>query len=67
MSNKLSALIGSLTIEQAKQYNAETDKILWIIDNLLDPRDIPCGWSDKNVLLVENKLCELLDNSSPEC
>lgn len=42
MSNtpKTDALIASLTAEQARTYAVQTDKLLWIEYNLLDPAEI---------------------------
>lgn len=37
---KTDALIASLTIEQAREYAAETDKLVWVETVLLDPNNI---------------------------
>jgi hypothetical protein len=53
---KLAELISSLTVEQAKEYAAQTDKWCWVVDNLLDPYDIPNSKAEK----VEDALEALL-------
>ncbi len=37
----ITILIASLTLPQAQEWLAETDKVVWIIDNLLDPANLP--------------------------
>lgn len=52
----LEELIASLTVEQAKVYAAETDALMWIETNLLDPNNIPRRY----VYGVEDALIKLL-------
>lgn len=39
-TTKTDVLIASLTIEQARQYAAQTDQLVWVETTLLDPNDI---------------------------
>ena len=52
----LAQLIDSITLEQSHQYQAETDKLIWIETNLLDP----AGISRRHAEKVETKFLELL-------
>ena len=53
----LQELIDSLTVEQAKQYAAETDQLVWVEYNLLDPH----GISRRHSEVVEDALIALLN------
>lgn len=55
---KFSAVLADLTLEQAKEWNAETDKFVWVCDNVLDIFEYPN--TNSNVNLVEEKLEWLL-------
>ena len=52
----LSQLIDSLTLEQSHQYQAQTDQLMWIETDLLDPH----GLSRRHAEKVEEKLIDLL-------
>lgn len=52
----LSQLIDSLTLEQSHQYQAQTDRLMWIETDLLDPH----GLSRRHAEKVEAKLIDLL-------
>jgi hypothetical protein len=52
----LQQLIQGLTTEQAQQYEAQTDKLIWIETTLLDPNNIP----RRCALAVEDALIALL-------
>jgi hypothetical protein len=52
----LAQLIDSLTLEQSRQYQAQTDKLIWIETELLDP----AGLSRRHAEKVEEKLIDLL-------
>lgn len=52
----LAQLIDSITLEHSHQYQAETDKLIWIETNLLDP----AGISRRHAEKVETKILELL-------
>jgi adenine C2-methylase RlmN of 23S rRNA A2503 and tRNA A37 len=52
----LNDLIASLTIEHAREYAAETDKLVWIEYALLDPINIPRRYAEQ----VEAALLALL-------
>jgi len=57
----LSQLIDSLTLEQSRQYQAQTDKLIWIETELLDP----AGLSRHHAEKVEEKLIDLLQAYNP--
>ena len=52
----LTQLIDSLTLEQSRQYQAQTDKFIWIETELLDPANLSRRHAEK----VEDKLIDLL-------
>ena len=54
----LNDLIASLTLAQAREYAAETDKLLWIEYTLLDPINISRRYAEQ----VEAALLALLDH-----
>jgi hypothetical protein len=54
----LSQLIESITLEQSHQYQAQTDKLIWIETELLDP----AGISRRHAEKVETKMLELLQD-----
>jgi len=54
----LAQLIDSLTLEQSHQYQAQTDKLIWIETELLDP----AGISRRHAEKVETKMLELLQD-----
>lgn len=54
----LSQLIDSLTLEQSHQYQAQTDRLMWIETELLDP----AGISRRHAEKVETKMLELLQD-----
>ena len=54
---KLAAFIDGLTLEQAREYEKQTDKLVWIECNLLDPADIPRAYAER----VETALRLLLE------
>lgn len=58
----LAQLIDSLTLEQSHQYQAETDKLIWIETNLLDP----AGISRRHAEKVETKFLELLQGETSQ-
>ena len=49
-------LIQSLTAEQAREYDAQTDQLVWIETTLLDPNNIPRRFAET----VEDALIALL-------
>lgn len=53
------ALIERLTVEDAKVYAAQTDKLIWIETTLLDPADIP----RKMAIRVEDALLAILSQN----
>jgi len=55
---KLETLIASLTKEKAAEYEAQTDKLMWIETTLLDPNDIPRRHAER----VEDALIALLQD-----
>jgi len=57
----LAQLIDSLTLEQSHQYQAQTDKLIWIETALLDP----AGISRRHAKKVETKLLDLLQAYNP--
>ena len=57
----LAQLIDSITLEQSHQYQAETDKLIWIETNLLDP----AGISRRHAEKVETKMLDLLQAYNP--
>ena len=57
----LAQLIDSLTLEQSRQYQAQTDKLIWIETELLDP----AGISRRHAEKVEAKLLDLLQAYNP--
>jgi hypothetical protein len=59
MNDALADLLKSLTIKQAQEYEAKTDKLMWIETELLDPANI----SRKHVYVVEGVLVDLLVHS----
>lgn len=58
----LAQLIDSITLEQSHQYQAETDKLIWIETNLLDP----AGISRRHAEKVETKFLELLQGETSQ-
>lgn len=54
----LSQLIESITLEQSHQYQAQTDRLMWIETELLDP----AGISRRHAEKVETKMLELLQD-----
>lgn len=54
----LAQLIDSLTLEQSHQYQAQTDRLIWIETELLDP----AGISRRHAEKVETKMLELLQD-----
>ena len=54
----LAQLIDSLTLEQSHQYQAQTDRLMWIETELLDP----AGISRRHAEKVETKMLELLQD-----
>jgi hypothetical protein len=57
----LSQLIESITLEQSHQYQAQTDRLMWIETELLDPAGINRRHAEK----VEAKLLDLLQAYNP--
>ena len=57
----LAQLIDSLTLEQSHQYQAQTDQLIWIETELLDP----AGLSRRHAEKVETKLLDLLQAYNP--
>ena len=57
----LAQLIDSLTLEQSRQYQAQTDKLIWIETELLDPANLSRRHAEK----VETKLLDLLQAYNP--
>lgn len=57
----LAQLIDSLTLEQSRQYQAQTDRLMWIETELLDP----AGISRRHAEKVEAKLLDLLQAYNP--
>ena len=57
----LSQLIDSLTLEQSRQYQAQTDRLMWIETELLDPANLSRRHAEK----VEAKLIDLLQAYNP--
>jgi hypothetical protein len=53
---KTDALIAGLTIEQAREYEAQIDKLIWIEYTLLDPNNISRNMAER----VEDALIEML-------
>jgi hypothetical protein len=47
-----------ITLDNAIEYNNQTDKWLWVIDSILDPADI--STTDARVNWVEDRFDELL-------
>ena len=47
-----------LTLDNARAYAAQTDRWLWVVDNILDPLDIVA--TDARVNWVEDRFDELL-------
>jgi hypothetical protein len=54
---RLASLIWNLTIEDTIRYSKETDKLIWIETNLLDPNNLPRHHAEQ----VEEVLIGLLD------
>ena len=54
----LTQLIESITLEQSHQYQAQTDRLMWIETELLDP----AGISRRHAEKVETKMLELLQD-----
>lgn len=48
----------NLTVQNATEYAAVTDKWVWVDDNILAPADLPC--TDYYVNTVEDKLEQVL-------
>jgi hypothetical protein len=57
-TTRLDAVIDSLTVEQAQEYAAETDKYLWVMDTIFDPIELRV--TDARVNRVEDRLEEIL-------
>ena len=57
----LSQLIESITLEQSHQYQAQTDRLMWIETELLDP----AGISRRHAEKVETKMLDLLQAYNP--
>jgi len=56
--SKLQFLIDLLTLEDLRKYQAQTDKLIWIETELLDP----AGISRRHAEKVETKMLELLQD-----
>jgi hypothetical protein len=54
-------LASALSLENAKLWQAEQDKALWVIDNILDPNDVFVN--DGRIDWVELKFEELLEGA----
>jgi hypothetical protein len=52
------AVAPHITIDNARAYATQTDKWLWVVDNILDPLDI--ATSDARVNWIEDRFDELL-------
>lgn len=48
-----------ITLDNAVEYSQETDKYLWVVDNVLDPLEL--GTTDARVNWIEDRLDELLN------
>jgi hypothetical protein len=48
-----------ITLDNAVEYNNQTDKWLWVVDNVLDPADIRT--TDSRVNWVEDRFDALLN------
>ena len=59
--SKLQLLIDLLTLEDLRKYQAQTDKLIWIETELLDPN----GLSRRHAEKVEEKLIDLLQAYNP--
>ena len=59
--SKLQFLIDLLTLEDLRKYQAQTDKLMWIETELLDP----AGISRRHAEKVETKLLDLLQAYNP--
>jgi hypothetical protein len=59
--SKLQFLIDLLTLEDLRKYQAQTDKLMWIETDLLDPH----GLSRRHAEKVEAKLLDLLQAYNP--
>jgi hypothetical protein len=59
--SKLQFLIDLLTLEDLRKYQAQTDKLMWIETDLLDP----AGLSRRHAEKVEAKLLDLLQAYNP--
>jgi hypothetical protein len=55
---KIDDVVQLLTIAHANEWNADTEKWLWVDDNILSPNDLPC--TDNNVNKVELQLEKIL-------
>lgn len=58
---KIQALIKTLTLGQAKEWEATDEKFTWVDYNVLSANDLNC--SDTNVNLVERQFERLLKNN----
>jgi hypothetical protein len=47
-----------ITLDNARAYAAQTDRWLWVVDNILDPLDIVA--TDARINWVEDRFDELL-------
>ena len=59
--SKLQFLIDLLTLEDLRKYQAQTDKLIWIETELLDPVNLSRRHAEK----VEAKLLDLLQAYNP--
>lgn len=56
-ATEIQEIIEALTLKQALEYQEQTDKWCWVVDNLLDPQNISRKWSDA----FEDQLDKLLE------
>ena len=59
----ISELIASLTIEQAKAYEATQDKFVFVADELLEPNGLSCRYVNR----VEDELDHILSKGELSC
>lgn len=62
----LQELISSLTLEQAIECENETDKLIWIEVNLLDPVGISRRHAEKVDAVLDQMYCDYWNDSNAE-
>jgi hypothetical protein len=57
MKKDIADLLDSLTLDDARKYDALVDKVVWIQDTFLDPNDLDRDWWTA----VEETLIDILE------